>query len=435
MNRSIILSVLLALSANSLSAQEFSPPYEYSTSSAPTTVTYFNFDITNSLYFDSTAVHELIYRVQPETVWNSAVIDQLYQACSTFTFSGSIDYQPPSHILEWYFRSEIDTAVVSQSPKNNEDLFPVSGYLMADLGADAVGDVEYGGSNNVDITHCYASYSDSKLYFRLDNNGGGFPTGGGLFTYYIYSVGLINPNSTDSTAYVLLYADNPLYQPGWPEWPPEAGFIGVQPVTTTAVIANLSTNDVGKTALFIPSSHLLDFAGSNTAPALTDQNVSHDAESVTAAINFTDAENNLPIIRSLHFEDTQYDLQACEKDYGNGATFSIDLTITESNWYHYYFEFSDGVETVSTPFDSIYIEFFPTCCIDLTGNVDYDPADIVDLGDLTALIDYLFISFTPPACMEEANVDGDPEGLVDLGDLTALIDYLFISFTTPAACS
>jgi hypothetical protein len=74
------------------------------------------------------------------------------------------------------------------------------------------------------------------------------------------------------------------------------------------------------------------------------------------------------------------------------------------------------------------------CCVGLTGNVDNDPAELIDLGDLTALIDYLFISFTPPACMEEANVDGDPGGFIDLGDLTALIDYLFISFTPPAAC-
>jgi hypothetical protein len=74
------------------------------------------------------------------------------------------------------------------------------------------------------------------------------------------------------------------------------------------------------------------------------------------------------------------------------------------------------------------------CCVGLTGNVDNDPGDGVDLGDLTALIDFLFISFTPPVCMEEANVDGDPGGGVDLGDLTALIDFLFISFTPPAPC-
>ena len=66
--------------------------------------------------------------------------------------------------------------------------------------------------------------------------------------------------------------------------------------------------------------------------------------------------------------------------------------------------------------------------------MDNDPEDICDLGDLTKLIDYLFISFEEPECLEEANVDGDPSGTVDLGDLTKLIDYLFISFTPPAEC-
>jgi len=74
------------------------------------------------------------------------------------------------------------------------------------------------------------------------------------------------------------------------------------------------------------------------------------------------------------------------------------------------------------------------CCIGLTGNIDGSPDENPDLGDLTALIDYLFISFTVPTCFAEANVDGDPGGSVDLGDLTALIDYLFISFTPPAPC-
>ncbi|UCC44667.1 MAG: putative Ig domain-containing protein [Candidatus Zixiibacteriota bacterium] len=72
------------------------------------------------------------------------------------------------------------------------------------------------------------------------------------------------------------------------------------------------------------------------------------------------------------------------------------------------------------------------CCLWATGNVDGDPDDLVDIGDLTALIDFLFISNEEPACMAEANTDG--EGTVDIGDLTALIDYLFISYTPPAAC-
>ena len=72
------------------------------------------------------------------------------------------------------------------------------------------------------------------------------------------------------------------------------------------------------------------------------------------------------------------------------------------------------------------------CCVGLTGNVDNDPADITDIGDLTKLIDYLFISCTPPECMEEANCDG--LGAVDIGDLTKLIDFLFISYTPCAPC-
>jgi len=79
--------------------------------------------------------------------------------------------------------------------------------------------------------------------------------------------------------------------------------------------------------------------------------------------------------------------------------------------------------------------FVVSCCKGITGNVDGDPQGIVDIGDLTFLIRYLFIP--PPAapdCMEEANIDGDEAGVVDIGDLTALIDYLFISATPPAVC-
>ena len=42
-----------------------------------------------------------------------------------------------------------------------------------------------------------------------------------------------------------------------------------------------------------------------------------------------------------------------------------------------------------------------TCCIGLTGNVNGDALDDVDMGDLTRLIDYLFISMTPLTCPDE----------------------------------
>jgi hypothetical protein len=72
----------------------------------------------------------------------------------------------------------------------------------------------------------------------------------------------------------------------------------------------------------------------------------------------------------------------------------------------------------------------------LTGNVDDDVEGLIDIGDLTALISYLYIPPNPlPNCVEEANIDGDGEGLVDIGDLTALISYLYIPPNPePAGC-
>jgi hypothetical protein len=76
------------------------------------------------------------------------------------------------------------------------------------------------------------------------------------------------------------------------------------------------------------------------------------------------------------------------------------------------------------------------CCRGSTGNIDYDPDNLVDIGDVTALISYLYIPPNPvPFCFDEANVDGDNEGLIDIGDLTALISYLYIPPNPePAPC-
>jgi hypothetical protein len=74
------------------------------------------------------------------------------------------------------------------------------------------------------------------------------------------------------------------------------------------------------------------------------------------------------------------------------------------------------------------------CCMGITGNVDCDPANGIDISDLAAMIDYLYISFTPLCCPDEANTDGDAVGGIDISDLAALIDYLYISFTPVANC-
>ncbi len=85
------------------------------------------------------------------------------------------------------------------------------------------------------------------------------------------------------------------------------------------------------------------------------------------------------------------------------------------------------------------IEYSSTCCTGETvGNMDCIPGQ-VDMGDLTVLIDHLFISLDPLCCVDEGDVDlsgqPSPEPIdVTMGDLTVLIDHLFISLTPLPAC-
>jgi PKD repeat protein len=75
------------------------------------------------------------------------------------------------------------------------------------------------------------------------------------------------------------------------------------------------------------------------------------------------------------------------------------------------------------------------CCTSPTlGNLDHSVDGLVTMGDLTVLIDHLYISLTPLPCPSEGNVDQSVDGLVTMGDLTVMIDHLYISLTPLAPC-
>jgi hypothetical protein len=69
------------------------------------------------------------------------------------------------------------------------------------------------------------------------------------------------------------------------------------------------------------------------------------------------------------------------------------------------------------------------CCIGLTGNIDGDPSDIVDISDLSAMVDYLFFSGTISGCPNENDVDASAS--VDISDLSIVVDFLFFGGTLP----
>lgn len=75
-----------------------------------------------------------------------------------------------------------------------------------------------------------------------------------------------------------------------------------------------------------------------------------------------------------------------------------------------------------------------SCCVGTKGNVDDDPQNGVDISDVTALIDGLFISLAPFPCPVSANIDDSPDGYIDIADLTELIAHLFIDLGPLRPC-
>lgn len=74
----------------------------------------------------------------------------------------------------------------------------------------------------------------------------------------------------------------------------------------------------------------------------------------------------------------------------------------------------------------------PDVCTGITGNVNCDPLDRVNLTDLTAMIDHLFASYRPLACPSEADVDGVND--INLTDVTYLVHYLYRGGPQPVPC-
>lgn len=75
-----------------------------------------------------------------------------------------------------------------------------------------------------------------------------------------------------------------------------------------------------------------------------------------------------------------------------------------------------------------------SCCVGMSGNVDYSAFNSVDIADVTFLVAYYFLGGAIPPCMGEANIDGDLAGNVDVADLTWLVAWLFSGGPQPADC-
>jgi hypothetical protein len=114
-------------------------------------------------------------------------------------------------------------------------------------------------------------------------------------------------------------------------------------------------------------------------------------------------------------------------------------TITTGGTMTFYVSGVAGDSTGSVAFDysfstSVVVPYSigSSCCIGEAGNIDCDPEDNVDIADLTALVDHLFVNFSALCCYKEALLDNN--AWVDIGDLTIMVDHLFLNFAPIQNC-
>jgi hypothetical protein len=69
-----------------------------------------------------------------------------------------------------------------------------------------------------------------------------------------------------------------------------------------------------------------------------------------------------------------------------------------------------------------------------TGNTNCSPDGVLNLADITVLIDRAYVTAYPLCCEPNGNTNGDPGGLINLADITRLIDNVYVSGAQTAPC-
>jgi len=304
-------------------------------------------------------------------------------------------FDDPPGLMNFYFCAGNESLKVTQSPQNTADVFPPPGYMYAPLSADAAGDAENPAGDWLDLTGSGICYSETRVYAYMDNVSGTWPTSQGL-NAFIYAIGFVSLNNTDSSMYALVYGNIPfvispgLYKltladtsftrlgdadhevddgrlhlacdiadfendPDWQGWPPPGGFLVTLGISFTFGFTEQSLNDYTYPSVFVPKTQYLDF-DNNTPPEIVDYEV-ESIPGVTATVkaNYYDADNNLPLTRILLFDYGYYEMASFDHTYADSSEFEKILAWPGEGWHYYYFRFSDGVATIETPMDSVYL--------------------------------------------------------------------------------
>jgi len=297
--------------------------------------------------------------------------------------------------VQYYFRAGNDSLVITQSPVFSGAGFPPVSYF-AEFAVDPAGDTLPGSRGAwLDLTGSGMTYSSSRLYGYLSNVSGTWPANN-WDTLYLYAIAMIDPAGTATTLFAMVYINLfPFISPGlykinlvdtsftrignvtysisegrmylscaisdltadpdWSGWPPASGYLISSAVTFTGTLSAPSINDFTYPTFYEPRSQNLNFA-QNQAPRLFDWGFDQLPNiSLRAKVYYADADNNLPKLRRLFFDRGLYDMGSFDHRYDDTSEFEYVLPWPGEGVHYYYYQFSDGRDSLMTTMDSIYL--------------------------------------------------------------------------------
>ncbi len=116
----------------------------------------------------------------------------------------------------------------------------------------------------------------------------------------------------------------------------------------------------------------------------------------------------------------------------SSAGTGLSTTIQFDGYLTYTISFSGDLLTYQPYINNGTITTSSSCCVGLTGNIDGDEFDVIDIADLVYFVNYSFGGGLEPVCIEEADVDGSGE--VDISDIVFMVNYMFGEGDEPYPC-
>ena len=411
-----------------------------------------------------------------ETTWGGTIAttngSSAYAYLSGLVNSEALDY-------------DYGTIIVSGTPHNINGNWPPGSNLYAHMVDEPSGDA----SSNYDITAVQGTYKGSdavddegnsytdveRFYLSLTLNGGCCDEGGLFGPWYLYGVGIVNPEAEEAVAYAIGYGDGGFGQlsPGLLKITGDlsTGEIDGFDYLTTNISYNTSGNDMQATALMSyiindsqwgtwPNSYNgfivlgvtveasldgLDVAAEvldQTNPglmictttsqegniALSLSNPEFDSETNTLSVTYSDGDGNLPWFKSAQICDAGTDncffsmnMIPDAHTYEDGVRFSASFSNDDA---------ADGDYDAHFWFADDDIDNYPTAQISLPITVgsggggcalegDLNADGIPNVLDIVLLVNLVLGSSEPGNC---SDVNGD--GILNVLDIVLLVNIV-----------